>query len=257
MEILGSNNLVSGGTGADRITLSAAADQSGASSGNLVYGGGGDDWILSITFQSTIHGGNGDDEITIGNIVSGNRAHGGKGNDVLSVSGNQNHLSGDEGNDVLRSASGVGWEGQDYPQNGSILTGGPGIDRFELHNSSIVRTGSDGTGTLVEGMGLSGVMDRIADYQAGEVVDIGAGTRHEGAVAIGASPRDPHGLRPLLNPGEYAVLHGENTSPGQFSIAENGPDMLILYNREDGSGGTYASGSVILNNSDGGGLVFA
>jgi Ca2+-binding RTX toxin-like protein len=259
MQVLGSYNWVSGGAGADRMTLSGDPDQSTSSSGNVVYGDGGDDWILSRTYGSTIYGGSGRDEIHVPGIVSGNIVHGGTGNDLLTVIGNENQLFGGEGDDVLRSASGVGWETQDFPHNGSILSGGPGFDRFELTNASILRGADDGDGILSEGENLTGVIDQIDGYGKGEVLAIDATIQHEGPVAVieAYGPYNERLFRPLLEPGEYALLHGNNLGDGSFVIAGSGPDTLILYHSDDTGGGIYASGSLILNGNAGGGLVFA
>lgn len=221
------------GNGGDAFTSYQAP---GWSSGSVVYGGRGDDTIVATgRFGVTAYGENGNDTLVIGGFRSPNgSAYGGNGDDVLSVLSSSDHvLDGGRGDDVLISASGP-ISGLLSTARGALMTGGPGDDTFVLDSSAYVFVFADPDGVLSEGDIVRGIIDVVADYEGGELLDL-PGTPTLGAVGASGSTIGPNYLTTL--PGEYGIVRGTVVGLGQFNVSADGTDLLLLY---QGSGGTDA-----------------
>lgn len=210
---------------------------------SVVYGGNGGDLIEATgRVGVSAYGENGEDTLVIGGFRSPRgAAYGGNGADVLSVVGASGHvLDGGRGDDVLISASGpIG--GGLWTDQGAFMTGGPGDDTFVLDSGAEVFVFPNPDGILSEGDLIRGIIDVVADYQAGELIDL-PGTLAPGPVGVPGYTTGPVFLS--TSPGEYGIVRGDLAGPGQFTIAASGDDLLIVYQRGDetnaGGGGAVA-----------------
>ncbi|MEM7506942.1 MAG: pre-peptidase C-terminal domain-containing protein [Pseudomonadota bacterium] len=133
---------VDGGDGADAI--------SGGNHDDSIAGGAGNDWLRGEHGYDRIAGGDGDD-----------RLFGGIAADVLQGDAGDDRLKGDNGDDTLDGGTGAdslhGGVGRDVLNGGAgddLLTGGDSRDRFVFDQPDF------------------GV-DRITDFGAGEIIDLG------------------------------------------------------------------------------------
>ena len=163
---------VTGTSGDDTI------DCSGATSGKMISGYGGNDSITGTSFDDVITGGGGDDTLMGGSgndfvqgSVGNDSLYGGDGNDTLIgkagndivkggagddlVNGDEGNdtLTGGSGNDVLGDVSGIdtfsGGSGNDYidsadsyvggPHDIDTVTCGPGTDSGRVDTTDLVR----------------------------------------------------------------------------------------------------------------------
>ena len=204
----------------------------GWTANSVVYGGNGDDSILAtVTPGVVVYGGNGDDTVAIGGFRGGGgKAYGGNGDDTLSVEGFPGHvLDGGRGDDVLISASGPIGGGLPTAQ-GACMTGGQGHDTFVLDSRTEVFVFSDPDGTLSEGDPVRGIIDVIVDHRAGEPIDL-PGTPVPGPVGTAGFTVGPNYLTTAA--GEYGIVRGDLTEPGVFTVAADGDDLLLVYQRLD------------------------
>lgn len=215
----------------------------------------------------TFTGGNDMDSIMIQG--SANTLTGNNGNDMLWVFGADNTLSGGNGEDVLSAVSAVaysapanvldGGRGMDtfFTEGnfssaiagvGALITGGSGPDQFHLRQDSDVMLNNEdsyGHASVQEGDTVQGVFDVITDYAAGELIDIGATTLRTEPVGLTHMWAGHSHL--TLNDGEYAFIHGNWGGEGEFSVAQDGADLLVVYDY-DPAGEYYFEygGSVVL-----------
>ncbi len=139
--IRGSSNTVYGGDLADTIKINDAS-----SDGNVIYGGAGDDTIITtqVVRSLSIYGEDGDDTIeTVG--ANGGNLYGGNGNDKIYLRGNNTsttfYVYGDAGDDYFE----VDWD------NVSV-NGGVGEDEFNITNlsSNAKINGGEGTNSIID-----------------------------------------------------------------------------------------------------------
>jgi hypothetical protein len=188
---------------------------------------------------SEVHGGNGSDEInTTGDnlLLAGDN-----GADILSATGTGNELNGGRGADQLFTvAGGTGLQAD------NVLRGGQGVDSFSVDNRSHLWVTND-TGlpgeTLSEGDRLTGGFDVVADYEAGELLRLGA-TTDIGAVPLDAYRAEHQHL--ALQLGEYGVVQGDLADDGDFEVSSAGGDLLFVYNPPDGRDEQWYYGAVVL-----------
>jgi hypothetical protein len=156
------------------------------------------------------------------------------------VEGASGHvLDGGRGDDVLVSASSAIGGGLEVSR-GALMTGGPGADTFVLNSRAEVFVFNDPDGTLSEGDPVRGVIDVLADYRAGELIDL-PGTPVLGLVGTSGSTIGPNSLTTAA--GEYGTVRGDLAGPGQFTVAADGDDLLVVYRSDEtyaGYGGAVA-----------------
>lgn len=146
MAVINGNNNgndITGTSAADTINGYGGSDRiHGGGGDDVIYGGG--DYPLPSLDQ--IWGDDGNDTIHLGRNTSGNIAYGGWGNDTIYGSASGDYIYGDFGNDILTTGGGVGEDRlyggagddilrMDQPPTGSadtILDGGEGNDELHL-----------------------------------------------------------------------------------------------------------------------------
>jgi Ca2+-binding RTX toxin-like protein len=141
----GGDDILDGGKGEDEIYGGPGNDEikdesgvsEGFSSGNIVYGGAGEDTIYCKSDNyCALYGNQGDDEIHIaGSEIASSQALGGSGDDKL-YSGGSIELEGNDGNDYLFGSTSQqdGGKGDDILEGrgfGTDYKGGPGADTFK------------------------------------------------------------------------------------------------------------------------------
>ena len=214
------------------------------------FAGGNDmDRIFIRGSMNTLNGDNGNDTLMVWG--SDNTVSGGNGDDTLSASATQayvapaNVLDGGRGMDTFftdgKFASAVAGVG-------ALISGGSGPDQYHLRQDSDVmlnNEGSYGHATVQEGDTIQAVFDVITDYAAGELIDIGATTLRTDPVNL--THMWPGHSHLTLNDGEYAFIHGDWGGAGEFSVTEDGADLLVVYDY-DPAGEYYFEygGSVVL-----------
>jgi Ca2+-binding RTX toxin-like protein len=157
----------------------------GANAPDRLDGGGGDDLIFGQGGRDALQGGAGDDRIFGGGARD--RLSGGDGNDRLAGEAGNDILAGDGGDDAL-----FGGAGND------LLRGGAGADRFVM---------APGTGN-----------DRIADFGAGDVLDLRAFDAKTAQDAIAGARDDGRGL---------LFRFGQNTSVVLLGVTEIDPGQIL------------------------------
>jgi Ca2+-binding RTX toxin-like protein len=238
--------------------------------GGRIYGANGDDRIFVFGDDNLLSGGNGQDVLVAAG--DGNALDGGNGKDILRVAGDDNELRGGNGMDILIAVGEGnvldGGNGVDRLHSvshgrfveigaGNVLTGGHGFDHFSLNNRSDVRVINDahrppaappgpvpGIGVVSDGDIIVGVMDRITDYTAGELVRIGAHQEADAPVEIngpgfGATRLD-------LADGEYAFIRGDQIANGRFKVDDDGGDLLLVYDAAGGGDALFLQGALVL-----------
>ncbi|MBI0434932.1 calcium-binding protein [Roseomonas sp. KE0001] len=260
--------LVLGRGGDDRIEVTGSGLFEGASSifggggddviqvqggGNYVSGGTGDDEIqmgffTAPSFNNRVFGDSGNDVIAISG--SGNLLRGGDGNDLLFVDGFRTHgndLFGEAGDDLLiawtRQARMDGGDGDDvleanspgdslfYTDDiGAVMTGGSGRDSFSARPGNMVLVDGGHDGLVSEGDRLTGIIDIITDYEAGERLSLEAAAERVETVRLSQAEPTWAGAHPaLLEPGQHAVFRGRLDEREGFFVRAGGPDLLLLH----------------------------
>lgn len=248
----GARNLISGGSGDDAITFGFGA---GPAEYNRGYGGSGDDTLAAYGSFNTLYGGTGDDSLTIsGQRVRDGNAYGGAGKDALNGDGFNIRLHGGSGDDQLTGrSSSISTDAT--VDAGVIFTGGSGRDSFTATSSTLLLAQGDTNGLVSAGDVISGVLNVITDYEAGERIDIDAGSRQTGPVRlVDPETGPPDRLSPELAAGRYAEFHGELTAAGRFTVGDEGPDLLLLYNGS-GDDPSLARGALVLQDWSGDVLI--
>lgn len=210
---------------------------------------GSQNWVYNTNDQP-YSSGNGDDTITI--TGNGNSLSGGNGMDTLAVTGKNNSLDGGNGADILSSSEGdMPWS---YTETNNILNGGRGDDVFkstgmyatDVSGVAADMTGGQGSDTFIlrqstdtlihngagdnfveEGHIIEGVFDLIRDYEAGELIDIGTTQLQTDPIALDPTGGPDH-QHLILEDGSYAFVHGTLTASGQFTVDDEGTDLLIV-----------------------------
>ena len=231
------------GNGADVFTN--ASDPEFAN-GDSVYGQNGADSIDVSGKNLTVFGDNGNDLLSVcgeGSLTGGpdgNVVDGGLGDDVIKVNGFGNTVYGGKGADSITSyfvqADRLG---EKFYAPGNLLSGGKGMDSFQVVNSSdlivdIYRSSEldpDGSYTQVtDGMVVQGVFDVITDYQAGERIDIDASVKTN---IVSLDSYGPDHLHLALADDSYAVLKGTYNPEGSFLVG-GGFDSLLVWDSPQG-----------------------
>lgn len=202
-----------------------------SANGGDYFGGNDMDDIYIWGDGNTIDGGNGNDRIGV--LGADNMLSGGNGNDTLVAESEQyspasnNTLDGGRGDDTFFT---FGAFGSAVAGIGALMTGGSGEDVFHLRQDSDVMLNNEdsyGNASVQAGDTIQGVFDVITDYQAGELIDIGVTTLRTDPV--GLTHMWPGHSHLTLNDGEYAVFHGNWDGGGQFQVADDGADLLLVY----------------------------
>jgi Ca2+-binding RTX toxin-like protein len=218
--------------------------------GSQVRGQSGNDDISVFGYGLVLDGGSGND--TVSGAGNGNLLTGGSGDDRVEANGRYSLLDGGSGNDFLLSTGGGG---VDEFGVGNILVGGTGGDTFApVGTKDLVATNDAGDGRVSNGDIVAGVFDVILDYRPGDTLQTGATTRNDN-VGFDPVPIYTHGSTPthehlLINPGEYAVYHGTSASPGQFTVADAGSDLLVIWDDAPFDNQIFQYGVVLLGFSN-------
>ena len=214
---------IDGGTGVDRLDLSAIATTYGATvnlatgswtyvppyggswtiaavenvdgtqladtitgdgANNVLNGNGGDDLIVGGAGNDTISGGTGNDQL-----------RGGTGNDVFDGGSGQDLFYGEDGNDTLRIVN--GWNGG----YGEVFIGGAGADTFDF-------TGTAG-------------LDAHVNLTDGEFWDINFPTSGPISLASVENVTAGAGADDITGSGEINVLYGNNGNDALYGLAAN------------------------------------
>ena len=190
----------------DHVTASAfsgndmvVATLSGSDS--ALYGGAGDDTVVSDASYNNLYGDEGNDRID--SWKNDNALHGGSGNDTLTASGSNNWLFGDEDADAfIVSADGnhlFGGAGNDtvlVSSNGNELYGDEGDDILANDGEYNTLYGGDGNDSM------GGPTSN--NFWYGENGDDSINVRGNNNIVYGGSGDDT-----LTNSGTYASLYGE------------------------------------------------
>lgn len=213
------------------------------------FGGNSWDWISIFGNHNLIDGGNGNDWLSV--MGSDNTVVGGNGDDVLAAASMQeysaaeNTLDGGRGNDTFDT---FGASASAVSGVGALITGGLGMDQFHLRqNSDVMLNNEDSYGreSIQDGDTIQGVFDVITDYAAGELLDIG----------VTQLRTDPMGLTHMwpghshltLNDGEYALVRGNWGGSGEFDVASDGADTLVVFDFDPPQENYFEyNGSVVL-----------
>ncbi|MEM6439156.1 MAG: hypothetical protein AAF763_05585 [Pseudomonadota bacterium] len=130
-----------GAAGADALRGRDGADSlEGCGGADALWGGSGLDRVWGGGGEDSVHGGEDDDRVFGG--AGADRLFGDAGDDALFGGQGADHLDGARGADVIAGGPGADW-----------LRGGPGADVFVL---------------------VPGGVDRIADFEAGDRIDVAA-----------------------------------------------------------------------------------
>ena len=126
-----------------------------------VYGGAGNDTLVTDRGDDTIDGGNGNDVISTGR--GADRIWGGGGDDIINAGNEADRVSGGNGNDVLNGAG-----GDDY------LSGGKGHDTISGGSGDDIIFGNKGKNVLLGGVGNDTVNtgDHTSTVDGGEGDDL-------------------------------------------------------------------------------------
>jgi hypothetical protein len=177
----------------------------------------------------------------------GNLLRGGPGDDAVEANGRHSLLAGGAGDDTLLSTGGGG---VDEFGLGNILVGGPGRDTFApIGTKDLVVTNDAGDGRVSNGDIVAGMFDVILDYRPGDTLRTGATTRVE-EVGFDRAPINDHGSTPAhehlaLGAGEYAVFRGTSADPGQFTVADVGTDLLVVWDDASSDNPIFQHGVVL------------
>jgi Ca2+-binding RTX toxin-like protein/glucose/arabinose dehydrogenase len=239
------NDQLHGGAGNDRVIAQDGNDYiDGAAGADALFGGDGDDIILGGAGGDYVSGGSGNDVIrgeadddflvgdegddTLEGGTGADQLHGGSGNDTLIAGAGGDYVDAGAGNDRI-----LGGEGADF------LIGGAGLDVFAYNDAS---------------ESLAASADRIADFTAGEKIDLVQvdgnviADGRQSFVFIGSAAFSAAGqLRVTQNGGE-ALIEGDRDGDGKadFAISVGVSDGHTLSAASftgivDGSGGAGAS----------------
>ncbi|MCI5060686.1 MAG: type I secretion C-terminal target domain-containing protein [Alphaproteobacteria bacterium] len=209
------------GSGADKVTGGAGNDRIfggdgddllyGAGDNDKIEGQGGDDRLYGGTGNDRIHGGTGDDEI-----------HGGAGNDKLNGHDDNDIITGGDGDDVLHGGNGIDYLFGDADND--KLVGGAGADTLD---------GGDGDDILYGGSGVD-----IIDGGDGD--DILVGDTDNDVLNGGSGSDELHG-----GAGDdtlYAdTASSQGTSVNSLSTEILADNPIVYYKMDETSGTTITN----------------
>lgn len=251
----GSDDLLDGGFGNDRLFAGGGADTlNGGFGDDELHGGYGDDFLNGGDGKDRLFGGAGDDDL-IGSLGD-DELVGGDGNDFLSGSIGIDFLDGGDGNDELRGGDSIdtliGGDGNDelFGDFGDdIMRGGTGNDRLLGADGNDDMQGGDGDDTLIGGAGADaldgGAGNDTADYTAGGPVLVDLGTGATNGAAIGDTFI---GIENLRGSAEGDVLIGDDNANIFFGTA--GADVMIGKGGADTADYTASAAGIIARLSD-------
>lgn len=191
----GGTDMLAGGAGNDLLTSGAGNDGlNGGSGADLLFGGAGDDLLIGEAGADRIEGGAGTDSL-----------RGGDGNDTLFGDAGDDELVGGEGDDLLS-----GGDGDDALEGGygdDLLIGGNGADELEggYGNDTLLGQSADGP---------DGAADFLNGGDGDDLLLLGAGDYGHGGAG-----RDSF---ELLN-----ITHGD--PPAQITDFDPETDQLVVY----------------------------
>ncbi|MDG2224390.1 MAG: PKD domain-containing protein [Rubripirellula sp.] len=138
---------------------------------NQLFGGGGDDRIVTSGGFDTVLGGEGSDSI-FGGPGGNDSIDGGTGNDLItSGDGDNDSVIGGDGNDTITSGGGIGDSLFGGSGNDSIVSGGAGRESLDGGSGDDSLVGGDGNDSLFGGPGN----DSIVAGGSGDTVSGGDG----------------------------------------------------------------------------------
>ena len=188
-------------------------------SGDVIFGGGGDDVISGLGARDTLYGGAGADRLDGGD--DGDTLLGEAGNDLLQGGAGNDDLSGDSGDDLLEAGLGD-----------DLLSGGSGRD--ELHGGAgrDKLAGGDGDDSIYGGDGDDVVDDRVGSNRlfGGDGDDILQAGQRDNATAFnrldGGAGNDRLMLFDYVN--QY-YNHGQFVRDGvQSAVGGAGADVFSI-----------------------------
>ncbi|WP_157216611.1 calcium-binding protein [Flavisphingomonas formosensis] len=213
------DDTLNGGAGLDMASYASAATAVTVNlslAGAQATGGGGNDTLISI---ENVTGSAYGDVLT--GSAQANSIYGGNGNDIIDAGSSNDTVDGGYGNDVIKGAGGddvlIGGVGSDTITGGAgadTLTGGTQADTFVY---------------LAVGDSAPATADRITDFAAGDILDLGAidaNTKIGGNQAFVQASAFTHAA------GEFTVSYdaGTNTTTALFDTnGDANADMAILF----------------------------
>lgn len=204
---------------------------------NTINGTNENDYIVADYGNDEVYGLLGDDDI-YGNI----------GNDLLDGGEGNDLLDGGEGDDLLVSST---FGGFFEVGSGDILTGGKDIDMFDVQASGSDLVVNNNTGSTLDivdnGDVIEGVFDTITDYQIGETIIANVSTQLNVVGLDGFSLGHQH-LE--LSDGEYAVIKGQSSGSGLFTVGAASTDAIVVFDTLDGIDEPFIQGAVVVLNAD-------
>ena len=118
-------------------------------SSNSLFGGVGDDWIISYSFWDTLYGGTGND--TIGVFNKSSKVYGEDGKDIIAIASSGNEIYGDADNDLVIIAMDTASLNKVY--------GGDGEDEIQVKSSTnTINGGASNDVIIIEGTAKNKVL---------------------------------------------------------------------------------------------------
>ena len=277
----GSNNLINGGSGNDRIyngykknTSSSVTLVSSSSSNDTVEGGDGNDYIENYASSSSIVGGagndsiiNGYDRLSTGTIVSGgskDTVEGGSGNDSIINYASSSLIDGGDGDDIIYNSNAgltrdgamkstiLGGNGNDSISNirdSVSVDGGAGNDSIYSYSYYSTIKGGDGNDTI--SLNSSG-HDNLIQYNSGDGDDKIFGFNSSSTLQIsggtGTYSSTKSGSNIIVTVGDGKItLSGVSSAKIQGSLVNGGSSDTTSGGSSDTTSGGDSSGVSISN----------
>lgn len=250
-----------GTSGNDSIDGTIDADtMNGLAGSDTLIGHGGDDTIIGgdeTDGGDMIHAGPGNDSVTAG--AGNDNVTGGAGNDSLHGGDGDDYLYGDEGGDYLDGGSGNDNLNMNSSVGDDTLIGGDGNDRFDIGGlgftqsvtvqggegddlivtsnffaSDLTVTGGSGRDSYAFYSGIATGAYTVTDFTAGsggDLIDLTALLDHSAAEGRG-----------------YAGGNPFSAQNGYVSLAQEGADTWLRYDRDGASGPADWSTAIVLEN---------
>ena len=218
----------------------------GTNESDIIVADYGDDEVFGLLGDDDIYGNIGNDELDGGG--GNDELYGANGNDLLDGGEGNDLLDGGEGNDLLVSSTFGGFFEVGL---GDTLTGGKHIDIFDVQESGsdlVVNNNIGSTLDIVDnGDVIEGVFDTITDYQIGETI------RANVSMQLNVVGLDDFSLGHQhleLSEGEYAVIKGQSSGSGLFTVGAAGTDAIVVFDTLDGVDEPFIQGAVVVLNAD-------
>ncbi|MGC6331242.1 calcium-binding protein [Rhizorhabdus sp. FW153] len=212
------NDIISGGNGSDYLQGNAGADTlDGGRGSDRIFGGADNDFIRGNDGNDTVNGNKGADKIDGGD--GNDSLRGGADDDIIygGFDGNNANIIG-SGNDVILGDAGndtlIGGAGNDTID---ILTGGAGNDVFVFGS----------TDAAIATIGSDTLTDRITDFSAGDLIDIG----HE-VTDVTSAP----GLIFTTIEAAFNYANDAEVEEGEVLALTVGTDTYLFYNSGNDQG---------------------